>query len=517
MAKSRPQSSSAGPVMNLLVPESQQDPAQAKWLRDTLQVVASPIASIKQRLVALAKLEQHMASTVLSGDAAKEAIWWSLQQTHGCNITAVLLPHLHSLLLHLRMVAYTSQNRLYPNAHQTGLDKLRLSTCSTRDLDLIAEEIVASLSLLQGLVVCDKGSRVACTGRAALECMLLILSAPHLAEKDLVGPACHALDLLMCVLVDADEDVSDLFENLGGIDQISAIWKVRAETVAMRKAAARVEREAARLRGGMEPGELRRSRPGTPRAASDGLGLSSPSKLARRAYSEDDRAARPTTPYQDRTEVSPDSPFQPMTPKRLSSSRAETTSPSGPRILQRSSSAVDSGSSDVTLSPTKLYSNEEAGASRRALGAIGPASPDETDITLRGDHSPIKPKQREQAAHKRTTSRTGEATTRDEGNDNKDEDDEGDELCEKCIEFLIFYLQPELLEKEAERERRLRDKMAKGTLLQLGVPKQRAVAERTRQPGSGINKEAKRVAGKQSARPATAPNPDRSPTKKRIQ
>ncbi|KAK0522128.1 hypothetical protein OC835_006679 [Tilletia horrida] len=254
----------SGPVAELLAVD-QKVLVQREWIRDTLQIIASPTATSKARLEALAKIEQHIASMVLSRSSQKAAVWWSLQADRECNA---------------QPSGFTSARRGGP----------MLTLGARGEPEAIAEEIVACLSLLQGLAVCDQRSRTACTSRSALESILLFLSTPHLSEMDLTAPACHALDLLMCVLVDAEDHVSDLFEALGGIDEISSVWKARAEMVAMRSAAARVEREAAKLRRGSNL--PRRSRPGTPRAASDGTaGMESPSKAARRAVSEGSAAA----------------------------------------------------------------------------------------------------------------------------------------------------------------------------------------------------------------------------------
>ncbi|KAK0535308.1 hypothetical protein OC842_002350 [Tilletia horrida] len=274
----------SGPVAELLAVD-QKVLVQREWIRDTLQIIASPTSASKTRLEALAKIEQHIASMVLSRSSQKAAVWWSLQADRECNVAATLLPHLHVLHLHLALL--TPQPSGFTSARRGGP---MLTLGARGEPEAIAEEIVACLSLLQGLAVCDKRSRTACTSRSALESILLFLSTPHLSEMDLTAPACHALDLLMCVLVDAEDHVSDLFEALGGIDEISSVWKARAEMVAMRSAAARVEREAAKLRRGSNL--PRRSRPGTPRAASDGTaGMESPSKAARRAVSEGSAAA----------------------------------------------------------------------------------------------------------------------------------------------------------------------------------------------------------------------------------
>ncbi|KAE8271265.1 hypothetical protein A4X09_0g1097 [Tilletia walkeri] len=489
-----------GPVLELLDQE-RKSAAQEKWLKEALQVIASPTSAIKARLAALAKIEQHMAKTVLSGNPQKAATWWKLQQNQDCNVATVLLPHLHVLHLHLALVGASAAPS--SSSRRSGDDDgLKLAVSSLSEVDLIAEEIVISLSLLQGLVVCDRDSRSACVKRVSLENILLVLGAPHLVEKDLTAPACHALDLLMCILVDSDEDVSDLFESLSGVDQISTIWKARAENVAMRRAAARVEREAARLRG---PDFLqhRRNRSGPSRTASDGPSVASPGKQARRGYSEDFDGYRPSTPRANNGGLSPIS-SPPRAAKRASAPPVAPASPAGPRIPQRSSSTVDSPAAEGPGSPEGIYRgpSDVFNASRQSLGLVRSSSPSEENQGSRP--KPVSSGSRDASdgeararPNSRRATRASDEPAKDDDQRDADED-ESDELCEKCIEFLIFYLQPELLEREAERERRLKAKMTNGTVLQLGA---------ARKGRAGEEKSAPPVKSKKREQAKAAPQP----------
>ncbi|KAK0526260.1 hypothetical protein OC834_004861 [Tilletia horrida] len=359
--------------------------------------------------------------------------------------------------------------------------------------EAIAEEIVACLSLLQGLAVCDKRSRTACTSRSALESILLFLSTPHLSEMDLTAPACHALDLLMCVLVDAEDHVSDLFEALGGIDEISSVWKARAEMVAMRSAAARVEREAAKLRRGSNL--PRRSRPGTPRAASDGTaGMESPSKAARRAVSEDEEVLQPSTPARRNQNAAHQKSFSNVAPTKHSAQQLGPASPATPKIPLRSSSAVDALSDDGVGSPRQLLSDLPGGPEAAATSRQS----DVADRPGQRRRKPLRSFKGEPDAPRVTSSDDGE------------QEEEPDELCEKCIEFLIFYLQPELLEKEAARERRLKAKVENGTVLQLSMQHARDARD-----ASQADKKAVSRSEKPSALAANPADVHRSPRKAR--
>ncbi|KAE8252072.1 hypothetical protein A4X13_0g3725 [Tilletia indica] len=500
MHKGKAKLQGEGPVLELLDQE-RKSAAQEKWLKEALQIIASPTSAIKARLAALAKIEQHMAKTVLSGNPQKAATWWKLQQNQDCNVATVLLPHLHVLHLHLALVG-TSAAPSSSSRRSGNDDGLKLAVSSLSEVDLIAEEIVISLSLLQGLVVCDRDSRSACVKRVSLENILLVLSAPHLVEKDLTAPACHALDLLMCILVDSDEDVSDLFESLGGVDQISTIWKARAENVAMRRAAARVEREAARLRG---PDFLqhRRNRSGPSRTASDGPSVASPGKQARRGYSEDFDGYRPSTPRANNGGLSPIS-SPPRAAKRASAPPVAPASPAGPKIPQRSSSTVDSPAAEGPGSPEGIYRgpSDVFNASRHSLGLVRSSSPSDENQGSRP--KPVSSGSRDASdgeararPNSRRATRASDEPAKDDDQREADED-ESDELCEKCIEFLIFYLQPELLEREAERERRLKAKMTNGTVLQLGA---------ARKGRAGEEKSAPAVKSKKREQAKAAPQP----------
>ncbi|CAD7065133.1 unnamed protein product [Tilletia caries] len=520
MLKGKARSQPDGPVVQLL-DQDRKSAAQEKWLKEALQVIASPLSVVKTRLAALAKVEKHMAKTVLSGNSQKAATWWRLQQNNDCNVASVLLPHLHVLHLHLALVGASLAKS--SSSRRSEDDGLVLAVSSLSDVDLLAEEIVISLSLLQGLVVCDRNSRAACAKRVSLESILLVLSAPHLVEKDLTAPACHALDLLMCILVDSDEDVSDMFESLGGVDQISSVWKARAENVAMRRAAARVEREAARLRG-PDFNPHRRNRSGPTRTVSDGPVTASPGKHPRRGYSEDFDGGRPSTPRARSGGLSPISSPQ-RAVKKTSTPPAVPASPAGPTIPQRSSSAVSSPETQRPDSPEAIYRGrgDVFSASRQSLGLVrsGNSSEEEKSSSWpKPTHSGSQDAADGGARHRPNSRRAMRAEEKPAKNDDgrEAEEDEPDELCEKCIEFLIFYLQPELLEREAERERRMKDKMASAAVLQLGAPR-RSGAEKI---AAAAGKAQKREQGKPAPVPTRSkvtksaePEVSRSPAKQR--
>ncbi|KAK0550840.1 hypothetical protein OC846_003501 [Tilletia horrida] len=431
-----------GPIAALL--SNHKASAQEHRIEELLQVITSPVSLLKQRLAALAKIEQHLASTVLSGDPHKQAAWWALQRNQRCNA----------------------------------------------DADLLAEELVACLSILQGLAVSDRTSRETCSARTSLEILMLVLNAHQLAGQDLTAPACHALDLLMCVLVDASDELAQLFETLGGIDQISAVWKARAEVVAMRKAAARVEREAARMRGIDYQQDNRKAKLAKARPASEDAVKSSPQKQKRRARSDCEFLPRPATPpapmergngrrtpnAKIRSPNAPSSPNTPLIPQRNSSSNdAEAndvlSSPSSPQQKQR---LLSSPTPRATRINRGRASHENFFADERPCGLVRTRSPiDDGDSS---SSNSTHHRRQDPTDPKRTTSSSPERRHNKMKQTESEGEDEPDELCEKCIEFLIFYLQPELLEKEAKREQRRRAKLANDPALQLGLSRAPAQA-----------------------------------------
>ncbi|KAK0564976.1 hypothetical protein OC861_004020 [Tilletia horrida] len=444
-----------GPIAALL--SNHKASAQEHRIQELLQVITSPVSVLKQRLAALAKIEQHLASTVLSGDPHKQAAWWALQRNQRCNGTTSKSAH---------------------SSQSTSTD-FRLALASSADADLLAEELVACLSILQGLAI-----------------LMLVLNAHQLAGQDLTAPACHALDLLMCVLVDASDALSELFETLGGIDQISAVWKARAEVVAMRKAAARVEREAARMRGIDYQQDNRKARLAKARPASEDAVKSSPQQQKRRARSDCEFLPRPATPpapmergngrrtpnAKIRSPNAPSSPNTPLIPQRNSSSNdAEAndvlSSPSSPQQKQR---LLSSPTPRATRINRGRASHENFYADERPCGLVRTRSPiDDGDSS---SSNSTHHRRQDPTDPKRTTSSSPERRQDKMKQTESEGEDEPDELCEKCIEFLIFYLQPELLEKEAKREQRRRAKLANDPALQLGLLRAPAQARDPKAP-----------------------------------
>lgn len=82
-------------------------------------------------------------------------------------------------------------------------------------------EMSCALSLLQGMCLTHLPSKQLCSSRSSLELFLAILGADYSQSTDTQSSlhllASHAIDTLMCVLVDASPDTRRLFEQAHGL------------------------------------------------------------------------------------------------------------------------------------------------------------------------------------------------------------------------------------------------------------------------------------------------------------
>ena len=82
-------------------------------------------------------------------------------------------------------------------------------------------EMSCALSLLQGMCLTHGASKQLCSSRSSLELFLAILGADYSQATDTQSSlhllASHAIDTLMCVLVDASPDTRRLFEQAHGL------------------------------------------------------------------------------------------------------------------------------------------------------------------------------------------------------------------------------------------------------------------------------------------------------------
>lgn len=101
-----------------------------------------------------------------------------------------------------------------------GRQHLMMSTAP--DANSIASEMGCVMSILQGLCLTNDTSRILCSSKSSLALFLAIVKAdysrahgPNMPAVSLLIP--HALDTLMCVLVDAPLDVRRSFEHAHGL------------------------------------------------------------------------------------------------------------------------------------------------------------------------------------------------------------------------------------------------------------------------------------------------------------
>ncbi|KAK0517649.1 hypothetical protein OC834_008026, partial [Tilletia horrida] len=156
------------------------------WLPDALQTIASPVPSSKHRLAALMKIDQRRVMLARK-DVPEELVGWkedadAISQPLCCHMLRFLLLHLHRLTLTGSDSGSDSDAPMQVQGGQAPL--LQLWTGSVDDdADFLVDELRVLLSVLTTLVVSDKGTRVACGKRAALEVSLSASSRNTFADR----------------------------------------------------------------------------------------------------------------------------------------------------------------------------------------------------------------------------------------------------------------------------------------------------------------------------------------------
>lgn len=91
----------------------------------------------------------------------------------------------------------------------------------------LAAEMGCTLSILQGMCLTNSSSKQICSRRSTLELLLTIVSADYSQSSDPTSPlrllAPHAIDTLMCVLVDASSSTRRAFEQAHGLSIIRRV------------------------------------------------------------------------------------------------------------------------------------------------------------------------------------------------------------------------------------------------------------------------------------------------------
>lgn len=103
-----------------------------------------------------------------------------------------------------------------------------------RELRTLASEMGCALSQLQGMSLTHHPSKQLCSTRSAFDLMLTIIDAPYSHRGDEHSPlrllASHALDTLMCTLVDASTETRNVFEQAKGLSRIRRVMNAHRRT-----------------------------------------------------------------------------------------------------------------------------------------------------------------------------------------------------------------------------------------------------------------------------------------------
>lgn len=215
-------------------PGSSDMAATASWLAllDTVrppasQQLESPTSTSDERMYELVQLEHAVSQRVLHGlpevqryahETGMRRATFFLQMEKMCDWSVTENGvRLHGTLHRLITVASTLLslvNRLH----------IWLSMRDRSDHDSLAAEMGCALSLLQGLCLTNATSKQLCSRRSALQLLLAIVSNEYVHGADenssLRHLASHAIDTLMCTLVDALPATRRVFEHAHGLSII---------------------------------------------------------------------------------------------------------------------------------------------------------------------------------------------------------------------------------------------------------------------------------------------------------
>ncbi|WFD34785.1 GDP-mannose transporter into the lumen of the Golgi [Malassezia cuniculi] len=168
-----------------------------------IEIILSLRSSANSRMYALVELEHYMAERIFAHEAARKR-----GARDACLDWTVMLNGV-PILPHIRVLHVLLQQ-------------------STADNVTLASELGCALSLLQGMCLTHYPSKSVCSTRQALELFLAVVSAPYANIQDdspLQLLPSHALDTLMCTLVDASPNTCGVFEHANGLSIIRGVMK----------------------------------------------------------------------------------------------------------------------------------------------------------------------------------------------------------------------------------------------------------------------------------------------------
>lgn len=137
-------------------------------------------------------------------------------RTHGYTVRRPAHPVAEQILAHISRVHILLQTQ----ARSSSEEESASMPGAHRELRTLASEMGCALSLLQGMCLTHYPSKHLCSTRSAFDLLLAIVDVSYSQATDENSPlrllASHALDTLMCTLVDATAEVRSLFEHAKG-------------------------------------------------------------------------------------------------------------------------------------------------------------------------------------------------------------------------------------------------------------------------------------------------------------
>lgn len=150
---------------------------------------------------------------------------WSVQVQDARLYSTSTLPDpvAEQILAHVSRLHLMLQSK--PGSH--NLHEKDASPALERELRTLASEMGCALSQLQGMCLTHYPSKQLCSTRSAFELLLAIIDSSYSQDTDEHSPlrllTSHALDTLMCTLVDASSETRGVFEQAKGLSLIRRV------------------------------------------------------------------------------------------------------------------------------------------------------------------------------------------------------------------------------------------------------------------------------------------------------
>ncbi|WFD29939.1 hypothetical protein MSPP1_000953 [Malassezia sp. CBS 17886] len=354
---------------------------EAASLQTLLDALSSPLSSPDERMYALVQLEHFVARRMLEELPQMQRL--TNKQTFHAELErccdwsfvsdGVRVYCAQPFALAESIAAHVATLHILLKNAPLGDGAADMSTPATRHLETLASEMGCALSLLQGMCLTQFSSKALCSSRSKLDLLLCIVDAPYTKSDPAPLPVrllvSHALDTLMCILVDADGPVRDLFEHVQGpaiVRRVRSAHQGPAASVTGTKCLEFLlfylhprafEQQAAAQMPDLEAARLLRTPPpppSSPRRAARTPAPPSPSKSVLRGPLRRDSIAdaNPFLRPPPRSYTSDDTPAAPLSPRQAARGAASPDT-------RRTSDADE----DVShRSPVRLRAAETRGA-----------------------------------------------------------------------------------------------------------------------------------------------------------